>query len=152
MKDFWNKLEENLIVVFMALVTLLILAGWICKYVAPDSVKAMNQMAMIAYAWIVFLAIAYSAKKGLFMKLDVISSHYSEKTRNALDLLMNVILFLACLFFFVLGIRRLQEMIAAGEVYKETGIPMGVIYLAPIVGYGLALLRFIVQALGKKSR
>ena len=42
MKDFWNKLEENLIVVFMALVTLLILAGWICKYVAPDSVKAMN--------------------------------------------------------------------------------------------------------------
>lgn len=74
MKDFWNKLEENLIVVFMALVTLLILAGWICKYVAPDSVKAMNQMAMIAYAWIVFLAIAYSAKKGLFMKLDVISS------------------------------------------------------------------------------
>ena len=43
-------------------------------------------------------------------------------------------------------------MIAAGEVYKETGIPMGVIYLAPIVGYGLALLRFIVQALGKKSR
>ena len=63
MKDFWNKLEENLIVVFMALVTLLILAGWICKYVAPDSVKAMNQMAMIAYAWIVFLAIAYSAKK-----------------------------------------------------------------------------------------
>ena len=109
-------------------------------------------MAMIAYAWIVFLAIAYSAKKGLFMKLDVISSHYSEKTRNALDLLMNVILFLACLFFFVLGIRQLQEMIAAGEVYKETGIPMGVIYLAPIVGYGLALLRFIVQALGKKSR
>ena len=49
-------------------------------------------------------------------------------------------------------IRQLQEMIAAGEVYKETGIPMGVIYLAPIVGYGLALLRFIVQALGKKSR
>ena len=124
MKDFWNKLEENLIVVFMALVTLLILAGWICEDVAPDSVKAMNQMAMIAYAWIVFLAIAYSAKKGLFMKLDVISSHYSEKTRNALDLLMNVILFLVCLFFFVLGIRQLQEMIAAGEVYKETGIPM----------------------------
>ena len=152
MKNLWKNLEENVMLVFILVMTALTLIGWVMKFIAKDSVAGINLLAQYAYAWVTMLAFGYSAKTHLFMKLDVISSHYSEKTRNALDLLMNVILFLVCLFFFVLGIRQLQEMIAAGEVYKETGIPMGVIYLAPIVGYGLALLRFIVQALGKKSR
>ena len=38
MKNLWKNLEENVMLVFIFVMTVLTLAGWVMKFIAKDSV------------------------------------------------------------------------------------------------------------------
>lgn len=156
MKKLWKNLEENVMLVFILVMTVLTLVGWVMKFIAKDSVAGINMLAQYAYAWVTMLAFGYSAKTHLFMKLDVITAHYPEKVQKTLNLVMDVICFLCCAALLVLGVQALGRVLASGELNDKIAVPLAVVYAAPVAGFGLAVIRYLGLAFqvlaGKQSR
>lgn len=155
MKKFWDNLEENLMLIFIAVMTVLTLVSWGLKYLAPDSVKGVTTLTNYSYAWVTLLCFGYSAKRHIFMRLDVITSLYSQKVQKILEFLMDIVCFLCCVALLVLGVQALVDVVASGAVEETIAVPLAVVYAAPVVGFGLAVIRYIQQAvttlIGKKS-
>lgn len=139
----FKELEENLMLVFMAIVTAFILLGWVLGFVAKDQVAVTTEVAQYAYTWFTFLAFGLSVKKHLFMKIDVLTSRYSERIQQFLSLIIDVILFFICVVFLILGTQSFMIHLASGEINAKVAIPVAVVYLAPVVGFGMAVFRYI---------
>ena len=154
MKKFWDNLEENLMLLFIAAMTLLTLLSWLFKYLAPGSVAGVTTLTNYSYAWVTLLCFGYSARKHIFMRLDVITALYPQKIQKALGVLMDGICFLCCAAMLVLGIQALAEVLASGAVEETLALPLAVVYAAPVVGFGLAVIRYLQEAIlmlaGKK--
>lgn len=144
---FLKELEENLMLFFMAVVTVFILAGWVLNFVDKEQMAAANEIAIYAYTWFTFLAFGLSAKKGLFTKIDVLTSNYPAGLQKKLDIAIDVILFLLSVMFLVLGAQSFYLKLISGELNAKVGIPVAIVYLAPVVGFALASIRYIQLAL-----
>lgn len=156
MKNLWKNLEENVMLVFILVMTALTLIGWVMKFIAKDSVAGINLLAQYAYAWVTMLAFGYSAKTHLFMKLDVITAHYPEKVKKTLDFVMDLVCFACCVALLVLGIQAFGKVLASGELNDKIAVPVAIVYAAPVAGFGLAVIRYLQLAFqaisGKQSR
>ena len=101
-KVLWlDKLEENLIAVFLGLMTLITFANVIARYVFNDNLLWALQTTVFLFAWMVLLGAAYCVKKSLHLGVDILV----ERLPKAAQKLLALISVLACLSFSILLLK-----------------------------------------------
>ena len=101
-KVLWlDKLEENLIAIFLGLMTLITFANVIARYVFNDNLLWALQTTVFLFAWMVLLGAAYCVKKSLHLGVDILV----ERLPKAAQKLLALISVLACLSFSILLLK-----------------------------------------------
>ena len=95
-KGLWlDKLEENLIAIFLGLMTLITFANVIARYVFNDNLLWALQTTVFLFAWMVLLGAAYCVKKSLHLGVDILVERLPKAAQKPLTLIS----VLACLAF-----------------------------------------------------
>ncbi len=96
-----DRLEENLIAVFLGLMTIITFANVIARYVFNDNLLWALQTTVFLFAWMVLLGAGYCVKKSLHLGVDILIERLPARSKKPIALLA----VLACLVFSVLLLK-----------------------------------------------
>lgn len=147
-----DRVEEYVIVTLFLVAGALMMFGVICKYFIPGIQALVTQLSLYSFVYVVFIGLGIVVRKKLELKLDFLSSKYPQPVQKALSLLCDVLQFAAFAAFFVVGMMELMAVLQSGAASETTGIPLTVLYAGPVIGFGLAVIRYLQKWFGKKDK
>ena len=104
-KNTWSsatdKLEENLIALFMGLMTLITFANVIARYVFNSNILWALEATVFLFAWLVLIGVSYGVKKSIHLGVDVVLNIVSPPVRK----FMTIVAVLCCLSFSILLLK-----------------------------------------------
>ena len=139
-KKLLKGLEEYVIAVGIIIMFLMEALNVICRFLIPSWTGIPEELSIFAYIWVCFFCASYCTKRGANIIVDALTSRYSEKVKHILFAVQYVLDGILSILFIYGAILFVSNTKAAGSVGK-TGIPLWIIYLAPLVGFGLNLFR-----------
>ena len=138
--SFLRELEENVIAVGIVIMFLMETVNVICKFAIPGLTGIPEEISIFAYIWVCFFCASYCTKRGANIVVDALVSQYPKKFQNFL-FSVQYIADMALSGLFIYGsILFVLKVKAEGSV-GVTGMPLWIIYLAPLAGFSLNLLR-----------
>ena len=138
-----DKLERNICIVLLTGMTLLIFIQVIMRYIFNNSLSWSEELARYFFIWLIYFGISYGAKIRKHLKIEAFLFFFPKKLRVYVEILGDT-LFLAFSVFVIIYASELVEIqIAMKQISPALGIPMAVIYTAPMVGFLLTAIRQI---------
>lgn len=161
MKNIWKWLDENfekyLSVLLLSVSTVVIFIQVIMRYIFHNSLVWSEEFARYCFIWLIFLAASYGCKKGAQIKIDAALGLFPEKLRPYVMIVGNLLVLVLAAYIFGSGISAVNFQITYHKVSPAMGLPMWIVYMAPVTGFGLTIIREIqvilaqVSALGEKE-
>lgn len=144
MLKFLDKhLEESLLVILLSVMSLLIGAQVFMRYVMHDSLTWSEELARYCFIWATYLGVSCAVKhkahicvEALTAKLPVVARHYANILSHLLFIVFAVMVMKE-------GYALTAKVFGFGQKSSAMGLPMGYVYLAPTVGFGLVIIRLL---------
>jgi C4-dicarboxylate transporter DctQ subunit len=96
-----DAVEETLIAILLAAMTLITFANVVARYVFNDNILWALEVTVFLFAWLVLLGASYAAKKHIHIGVDVVIVRVSPGARKVLA----IIAVMACLAFSLLLLK-----------------------------------------------
>ena len=132
--------EEAIMVVLLALISCVMMAQIIARNVV-NSMTWPEEFSRYCYIWTVFLSLKYTIKKGNMLKVGIIMDLLPQKVRRTIEILVNIIILAVFVVFFRYSITYTNILRTTGQLSPAMQIPMWIMYLSTIIGFGLASIR-----------
>jgi TRAP-type C4-dicarboxylate transport system permease small subunit len=142
-KKLDDHFEEALIVLLMAVMTVLIVVQIFMRYVVQESLTWSEELARYVFVWATYLGVAYGVKKNAHICVEALTMHLPARIKEAVYLAAQFVFLLFAALVVKEGFVLSMKIFKFGQSSAALGMPMGVIYLAPTVGFALVFLRLI---------
>ncbi len=138
-----DRLEEWLIISFMAAATLVTFVSVALRYLFGTGFTWSTELTIYLFIWMAKFGAAYGVRTGIHVGVDYVVNKVEGRARDAL-----VVTGLGLGVFFTgvvafLGARWVVFIHGTGQVAPDLEWPMWLIYLAVPLGSGLMCYRFI---------
>lgn len=110
-----------------------------------EAVRLMN-------VFLVFIGLGLALEQGRHVGIDLLRNRLPDHLRRPLLKLIDATGFFFCIYLGWLGAGLAQFVLKTGQRSPTLDIPMGYVYLAPILGFGLLGLRFALSFFGVIDR
>ncbi|WP_198002740.1 TRAP transporter small permease [Succinatimonas hippei] len=138
-----NKLEMWICVILMSAIGIVLSFQVIMRYIFHSSLGWSEELARYMFVWLVFIGISYGAKVMRHIKIDAFLFLFPKILRPYIVILGDVLSLVFAIAVIYLGWGMVQTQLMIGQLSPAMRIPMWIVYLAPIVGFGLASIRLI---------
>ncbi len=138
--DILKEAEENVIAVGIVIMFIMETLNVICKFFIPGLNGVPEEISVFAYIWVCFFCASYCTKRGANIVVDAIVSHYPKKIQNYLFTLQYVVDMILTVLFIIGSVQFDYRTMLEGKT-GVTGIPLWIIYLAPLVGFSFNFVR-----------
>ena len=138
-----ENIEEIILVVLCAIMACIMILQVIMRYVFRASLSWSEELTRFLFIWSSFLSISYCTRKRLNIQITMLLEALPVRIRYILMMIVDVIM--VCLFAYLTpaAINYLGQTIANNQLSTALRLPMAVIYLAPVVGFILAIIRHL---------
>lgn len=110
-----------------------------------EAVRLMN-------VFLVFLGLGLALEQGRHVGIDTLRNRLPAQLKRPLLKLIDATGVFFCVYLGWLGIGLSEFVLRTGQRSPTLDIPMGYVYLAPILGFGLLGLRFALSFFGAIDR
>ena len=115
----------------------------IMRYVLQSSLSWSEELARYLFIWMAYFAISYGIKEMKHIKIDAALYLFPKRARKYILIVGDIIVMLFALFVIQTSFKLVVKIHTFGQVSAAMGIPMWIIYLAPLVGFILVVLRSV---------
>jgi len=136
--------EEAILVVLLAAISCVMMAQIIARTFAA-SMSWPEEFGRYCYIWTVFLSLGFTIKKGNMLKVGIVMDLLPLKLRKSIEIIVNILMLIIFAVLFRYSIIYTGKIKTIGQVSPAMNIPMWMMYMATVVGFGLAVLRMIQQ-------
>lgn len=143
LKKLDDHFEESLIVLLMAAMTVLIIVQIFMRYVVQESLTWSEELARYLFVWATYLGVAYGVKKNAHICVEAVTAYLPARIKTITYIVAQVIFLLFAALVVREGFVLSMKIFKFGQSSAALGMPMGVIYLAPTVGFALVFIRLI---------
>lgn len=102
--------------------------------------------------FMVFGALGLALERGRHISIDTLRDRLPPRMRTVVLKLIDAAGLVFCLYVAALGWRIVDFVLGTGQRSPTLDIPMGWIYAAPLVGFGLLALRYALSLFNVVSR
>lgn len=138
-----DHLEEGVLVLLMAAMSLLIVAQIFMRYVMQASLTWSEELARYLFVWATYIGVAYGVKKHAHVCVEVAVMLLPARVKQVVYLLAQLVFLLFAVLVVYEGFRLSVRIFGFGQTSPALGMPMGYLYLAPTVGFALVFLRLL---------
>ena len=132
--------EEAIMVILLSFITCVMMAQIIARNIF-NSMTWPEEFSRYCYIWTVFLSLGYTIKKGNALKVGIVMDLFPQKLRRTIEILANLIILILCIVFFRYAITYTNIINNTGQISPAMNIPMWIMYLSTVLGFGLASIR-----------
>ena len=151
-KDYLDELAQNLMLVMIIVASVCTLLSVVFQFISEDIKILFTQFSYYAYGWMVFLALGPAVKRAAFMRIDLGVGLYPEGVKAALKIFCDAVLFIMMVLMCWFSIQNLMDAVSTGAVNAKTPvIPLALAYIAPVLGYALGVIAYIVRFLKERK-
>lgn len=143
LKKLDDHFEETLIVLLMAVMTALIIVQIFMRYVVQESLTWSEELARYLFVWATYLGAAYGVKKNAHICIEAVTGALPGRIKEITYIVAQVIFLLFAALVVKEGFVLSMKIFKFGQSSAALGMPMGIIYLAPTVGFALVFIRLI---------
>ncbi len=140
-----HRLEEGLIALLMALMTIITFAQVVARYVFAYSFGWALEMATFLFAWLIFLGMAYGVRVGSHIGVDALVKVLGPKTAKACGAVAALLCIVYSVILFIGGWEYVDKMYTLGIEAQDVPIPQWVPRAVMPLGFGLLVIRFAEQ-------
>lgn len=143
-----DRLEEWLILSFMAAATLVTFVSVALRYLMGTGFTWATELTIYLFIWMAKFGAAYGVRTGIHVGVDYVVNKLQGRKRRLMIIsgISLGILFTAVIAFF--GARWVIFIQGTGQVSPDLEWPMWIIYLAIPLGSGLMCYRFVQALIG----
>ena len=149
LKKIWDNLEEFIIVPLIFAMSIIIFIQVIMRYVFQNSLTWSEELARYLFVWLVYFSVSFTARRQKHIRIDAAINLYPKKLRPYIDILSEIIVLAFSIFIAVTGVTVYQKIAWSGQMSPAIGIPMQIVYAAPMVGMALTAIRQVQCIIGK---
>ncbi len=147
-----ENIEEIVLVVLLVVISCVMMAQVFARYVFNDSMTWPEEFCRYCYVWTVFLSLGYTIKRGNMLRVGVVMDLFPTWIQNSVTIVIN---FIMLVLFWALFQRAVGVVLhiknVTGEISSAMRLPMWLMYMSTVAGFGLGLLR-TVQAIVRNFR
>ena len=134
--------EEVVLVLLLVLISFVMLAQVIARYVLNNSMSWPEEFCRYCYIWTVFLSLGYTIRKGNMLRVGVVMDLFPAVVQRSVKILIDIVM---AVLFFALFRQSLRAVLHIKNITREISsamqIPMWFMYMATSTGFGLAIVR-----------
>ncbi|NYT24555.1 TRAP transporter small permease [Alcaligenaceae bacterium] len=138
-----NHFEEILMVFLLSLMSVLIGAQVFMRYVLNDSLTWSEELARYAFIWATYIGVACAVKRNAHICVEAAVTKLPALYQRYAAILSHLLFIVFAVMVMKEGYALTVKIFSFGQKSSSMGIPMGWIYLAPTVGFGLVILRLL---------
>ena len=145
MKWLDEHLEETIMMVFLAGITIIFSYAIIMRYLFNNAPSWAEEISRMMFVWSSFLSIGLTIRRQSAIRIDALLSALPHKGKCILQILVHAFLIAVFVYWFRGGVHVVQTLIANGQTSPALLIPMWIVYSCTVVGFGLGIIRCIQQ-------
>lgn len=138
-----EHLEQVVIVALFLLMTFLVGFQVFMRYVLNNSLTWSEELARYCFIWMTYFGVSYAMHRNAHIAVTVIPNMLSPKWQRWLRLFNYLVFILFCYIVMREGYVLTMKIFAFQQRSSSLGILMGWVYLAPVVGFALVVLRIV---------
>ena len=138
-----EKLEEGIISLLLASMTLLVFVEVVMRYVFNTGLLWAEELTLLLSAWMVLFGASYGIKKGTHIGVDALVKTFPDGLRRAVAILAAVLCVAYCGLFLYGSWGYLSLVHMIGIELEDMAIPRWVGHSILIIGFSLLALRLI---------
>lgn len=138
-----ENLEKFLLGILLSIMVIVMGIQVVARYVFNSSLSWSEELTRYLFVWSAFLSLPYTIKNNIALKIDQLVQILPEKVKKVFWIIGYVVMTVFFLFMLRVSIKVVQSSIASGQRSPALGIPMYLIQLSALVGFGLAIIRAI---------
>ena len=150
-----RNLEKSIMLVLLIVIGCTMILQVVMRYVFSNPLPWPEELCRYCFIWSAFLSIGYCYKNDCVLRVDAFLKLFPEKVQKGIEFVADVVVLIFLIYMAVQSFLVVETLKAGNQTSSALGIPMWIIYLASLIGYGIAAFRSI-QALirnygGKKK-
>lgn len=142
-----KKIDENfervILSILVLLIVLVMLLQIVCRYIFNNSLIWSEEFCRYCYIYFVFVGTALAVREQSELRVDAVVSILPKKTRRALNVVVDVIVFLMLVYLSYWSIPMVWAMYQKGGSSPAMKLPMFIVYLSAPIGLILSTLRYL---------
>ena len=137
----WNKIEEYFLVYSLILMVALVFIQVIMRYIFNNSLSWSEELVRYIFIWQIWLGASVGAKNNDHIRIEIFSNKLKQKPREALEIVINLMIFEFYLFLIWQGIQYLKTVISTSMTSTGLQIPLWIVYISLPVGSAAVAVR-----------
>jgi TRAP-type C4-dicarboxylate transport system permease small subunit len=128
------------------------------RYVANSSLAWSEELTRYTFVWTGFFCIGYCIRRRSELRIDTFITMLPFKIRTVLEIILDFFSIILFLLFAYTAVVIIQKTVNLKQISSALGIPMQYVYMAPVVGFFVGVVRLIqrigmrfLELMGKKA-
>ena len=146
MKTFDNallKLNRWVVIIILAAMAMMVFANVALRFLTDESILWVEEVSRYLMIWLTFLGAGLVMRYGGHIGIDTLQDSFP---RHAVLVRWIVVLLLLGFFGFMVWIGSRYAMLTWEQTTPVLQIPVGIVYLAMPVGFGLLIVHLLLMA------
>lgn len=146
-----ESLEETLLVILLLLISLAMGAQIIARYVFNSPLTWSEELARFLFIWSGFLSISYCFKRQISIKIEQVVSFLPRRVAAVVKIVEKGTMLVFYIYMVPFAFTYFNNALTSGQLSPAMQIPMYFIYIAPLVGFILSIIR-LLQGVVEKTQ
>ena len=138
-----DNLEKMICTVTLALMSAIIVAQVFFRYVLNNSLSWSEELARYLFIWTIYIGISYGVKMDTPVAVDAVYSYMPKGVKKYYAMIAYALFLLFAVAIVYYGVTVVGMQISSGQVSPAMGLPMQYVYVAPVVGMVLTVIRLV---------
>jgi TRAP-type C4-dicarboxylate transport system permease small subunit len=138
-----NNIEKVICVALLALMSIIIVVQVFFRYVLQNSLQWSEEIARYMFIWLIYIGISYGVKMDKHIAVDAVYSFLPKKVKPIYALIGYVIFLVFAIIVVYYGVLVTANIAGSGQISNGAHVPMQYVYVAPVVGMSLTLIRLV---------
>jgi C4-dicarboxylate transporter DctQ subunit len=140
--DWLGRLEEGLIALLLAVMTLVSFSQVVARYVFNYSFVWALELVTFLFAWMIFLGMSYGVRVGSHIGVDALVKVLKPRTARIVGAVAALFCIAYAVIVFIGGWVYVAKMYEIGIEAQDIPIPQWIPRLVLPIGFGLLAIRF----------
>lgn len=136
-----KNLEKTICVFLLSAMTLILFVQVIMRYGFNNSLSWSEELARYLFIWLIYFGISCGSAEKKHLKVEAFLHLFPVKARPYVEVLAEVLFLLFAVFIVITSYDLVLKQIVMKQKSPALGLPMSVIYAAPMVGFFLTAIR-----------
>lgn len=138
-----DNLEEFLMVIFLAAMTIIMGIQIFSRYVLGASLSWSEELTRYIFIWAGFLSVSYCTRKCISIKIEQFVALFPKRGKALFKVVNHTFELILFLYLIPFAWKFFMSAVTSGQTSPALGLPMYFVQAAPLVGFTLTAFRVL---------